>query len=67
MSTQLAPINLEELHTIGMKKRDVGLVAAALAFFYANRAAAKIQAEEAEQAKDLFEFFKSIYNSKGAS
>lgn len=67
MSTQLATINPEELHTIGLKKKDVGLVAAALAFFYANRNVAKIQPEEAEQTKDLFDFFKSVYNSKGAS
>jgi len=48
-----------------MPKRDVGLIAAAVAFFHANHAAARISPEETEQARELFEFFKSIYNSKG--
>ena len=62
---QQQPIDLEELHTVGLKKRDVGAVASALAFFYANRAAAKLTETDAEQMKELFEFFKAVYNSKG--
>lgn len=60
------PLNMDELHTVAMKKKDVGLVAHALAFCYANRQAGKLSAETAEGVKELFEFFKAVYNSKGA-
>ena len=59
------PLNMDELHTVAVKKKDVGLVAHALAFCYANREAGKLSAETAESVKELFEFFKSVYNSKG--
>jgi hypothetical protein len=60
------PPESEQLHTVAIKKRDVAFVASALAFFYANRDTAKVSAEDAEQIKNLFEFFKNVYNSKGA-
>ena len=56
---------MDELHTIAVKKKDVGLVAHALAFCYANREAGKLSTETAENVKELFEFFKNVYNSKG--
>jgi hypothetical protein len=56
----------EQLHTLAIKKSDVAIVASALAFFYANRDTAKVSGTDAEQIKGLFEFFKNVYNSKGA-
>lgn len=56
---------MDELHTIAVKKKDVGLVAHALAFCYANREVGKLSSETAENVKELFEFFKNVYNSKG--
>lgn len=66
MNSTLQRPDLDELHSFALPKRDVGLIAAAVAFFHANHAAARITPEETEQARELFEFFKSIYNSKGA-
>lgn len=65
MNNTLQRPDLNEFHTFAMPKRDIGLIAAAIAFFHANHAAARITPEETEQARELFEFFKSIYNSKG--
>jgi hypothetical protein len=57
---------LDQLHTIAIKKKDVAIVASALAFFYTNREAAKIKTEAVENLRELFEFFKRVYESKGA-
>lgn len=60
------PLNMDELHTFAIKKKEVGLIAHALAFCYANREVGKLSSETAESVKELFEFFKTVYNSKGA-
>lgn len=68
MSSKLIPQQslLEQRHTVAITKKDVAVVASALAFFYANRETAKIKAEEVDNVRDLFEFFKRVYESKGA-
>jgi hypothetical protein len=54
----------EKLHTFAIKTQDVGFVASALAFLYTNHDAAGIPKEHAETVRELFEFFKRIYESE---
>lgn len=62
MSTQI-PVD-EKLHTFAIKTQDVGFVASALAFMYTNHEAAGIPKEHAETVRELFEFFKRVYESE---
>lgn len=63
MKTPISPE--EQLHTFAVNKQDVGFIASALAFFYTNYDAAGLPKEHTENVRELFEFFKRIYESKG--
>lgn len=56
----------EQLHTFALKKQDVGFVASSLAFFYTNYEAAGLPKEHTENVRELFEFFKRVYESQGS-
>lgn len=53
----------EKFHTFAIKHQDIGFIASALALLYTNHEAAGLPKEHAETVRDLFEFFKRMYES----
>ena len=57
------PPEAEQLHTIALKKKDVGIIVTLISFCIET---ATLADNDKQTVKDLLEFFKNVYRSKGA-
>lgn len=57
------PSPLEQLHTIALKKKDVGTIITLISFCIET---ASLAENDKQTVQDLLEFFKNVYRSKGA-
>lgn len=57
------PSPLEQLHTIAIKKKDVGTIISVISFCMKS---ATLSEKDKQHVQDLLDFFKNVYQSTGA-